>query len=333
MFGLHDEKEPVITGFREPVEANGIKLSDDFFVHIDLDKLDSISKIQKETDPDTYKAMWEKKIGEKLFLYNIRIFDNQRLESVNLDYISNYIGDKRVLDMRLADKETLTRMAARKVANIFYYGEGDLNNPSVDATIAMILYIRNGYNKKDFWNNFKKELVLGLKELLENNDSLQIKDQLLANPIHEKDTTIMNLMKNIKEHAKYYTDDSFIIFDYEMADFIDPERKKYSDKEINQALGQYVLIVGDFIVRGLPKEKIFKYTSPKFLYMQSLDTCTYNAASNLKDVLFNDKCIESKINNDISEGLAVYRKNGKSETDFWKNTCRQIIYLYEKGWL
>lgn len=326
-------RKPLTTGFFEPVEANGMKLDDKFFVQVDHDMLDLISKIQHETDPDNYKAKWEKKIGEKLFICMIDRYSflpPLRIEPVNCDYLFEYVSDGGIRDMRLADKDTLTRTAARKVAEICYHGKGDFNDAGIYAAIAMILYIRNGYNKKDFWANFKKEFLLGLEELLKNNGSIQIEEQLLGNPFKEEDATIMNLMDTVNEHAGYYGDDSFVIFDSEIAEVI-KRADNYNDEEINQALGQYVIVLDDLGFFELSKESILKHDDPSLLYMRSLDTSTFNAAMCIKDFIFH-KHFGDKVYKDLSEGIAVYRKNNQPEADFWKNMCRKLIYMNERGW-
>ena len=326
-------RKPLTTGFFESVEANGMKLDDKFFVQVDHDMLDLISKIQHETDPDNYKAKWEKKIGEKLFICMIDRYSflpPLRIEPVNCDYLSEYVSDKGIRDMRLADKDTLTRTAARKVAEICYHGKGDFNDAGIYAAIAMILYIRNGYNKKDFWTNFKKEFLLGLEELLKNNGSIQIEEQLLGNPFKEEDATIMNLMDTVNEHAGYYGDDSFVIFDSEIAEVI-KRADNYNDEEINQALGQYVIVLDDLGFFELSKESILKHDDPSLLYMRSLDTSTFNAAMCIKDFIFH-KHFGDKDHKDLSEGIAVYRKNNQPEADFWRNMCRKLLYMNERGW-
>ena len=326
-------RKPLTTGFFEPVEANGMKLDDKFFVQVDHDMLDLISKIQHETDPDNYKAKWEKKIGEKFFICMIDRYSflpPLRIEPVNCDYLFEYVSDGGIRDMRLADKDTLTRTAARKVAEICYYGKGDFNDAGIYAAIAMILYIRNGYNKKDFWANFKKEFLLGLEELLKNNGSIQIEEQLLGNPFKEEDATIMNLMDTVNEHAGYYGDDSFVIFDSEIAEVIN-RADNYNDEEINQALGQYVIVLDDLGFFELSKESILKHDDPSLLYMRSLDTSTFNAAMCIKDFIFH-KDFGDKVHKDLSEGIAVYRKNNQPEADFWRNMCRKLLYMNERGW-
>ena len=326
-------RKPLTTGFFEPVEANGMKLDDKFFVQVDHDMLDLISKIQHETDPDNYKAKWEKKIGEKFFICMIDRYSflpPLRIEPVNCNYLFEYVSDGGIRDMRLADKDTLTRTAARKVAEICYHGKGDFNDAGIYAAIAMILYIRNGYNKKDFWANFKKEFLLGLEELLKNNGSIQIEEQLLGNPFKEEDATIMNLMDTVNEHAGYYGDDSFVIFDSEIAEVI-KRADNYNDEEINQALGQYVIVLDDLGFFELSKESILKHDDPSLLYMRSLDTSTFNAAMSIKDFIFH-KHFGDKVHKDLSEGIAVYRKNNQPEADFWKNMCRKLIYMNERGW-
>ena len=326
-------RKPLTTGFFESVEANGMKLDDKFFVQVDHDMLDLISKIQHETDPDNYKAKWEKKIGEKLFICMIDRYSflpPLRIEPVNCDYLSEYVSDKGIRDMRLADKDTLTRTAARKVAEICYHGKGDFNDAGIYAAIAMILYIRNGYNKKDFWANFKKEFLLGLEELLKNNGSIQIEEQLLGNPFKEEDATIMNLMDTVNEHAGYYGDDSFVIFDSEIAEVI-KRADNYNDEEINQALGQYVIVLDDLGLSGLSKESILKEDDPSDLYMQSLDTSAYTAAMCIKSFIFYNQFCDSVACDEISEGIAVYRKNNQPEADFWRNMCRKLLYMNERG--
>jgi hypothetical protein len=329
-------RKPLTTGFFEPVEANGMKLDDNFFVQIDHDMLDLISKIQHETDPDNYRAKWEKKIGEKLFICMIDRYSflpPLRIVPVNCDYLSEYVSDKGIRDMRLADKDTLTRTAARKVAEICYYGKGDFNDAGIYAAIAMILYIRNGYNKKDFWANFKKEFLLGLEELLKNNGSIQIEEQLLGNPFEEKDATIMNLMDTANEHAGYYGDDSFVLFDSEIAEYFKHADKcKYSDEEINQAIGQYVYVIEHLGLSGLSKESILKDDHLSLLFMRSLDTSAYNAASCISGFIFEKHFGDTVVREGLSEGIAVYRKNNQPEADFWKNMCRKLLYMNERGW-
>lgn len=329
------DRKTLTTGFFEPVEANGIKLDDEFFVQINQNMLDLISKIQQETAPDNYIAKWEKKIGEKLFLYKIDKYRSisSRFGPVNCDYLSEYVGDKEIADMRLADKDTLTRTAARKVAKICYHGKGDFNDPSIYAAIAMILYIRNGYNKKDFWANFKKEFLLGLEELLKNNGSIQIEEQLLGNPFQAEDATIMNLMDTVKKHADYYGDNSFVIFDSEIAEYFKHSDKcKYYDEEINQALGQHVLVTEHLGRVGITKERILNDDHISLLFMQSLDTSAFNAAMCIKDFILHKQFSDRVVIDGLSEGVAVYRKNNQPEADFWKNMCRKLIFLNEKGW-
>lgn len=324
------DKKNLTTGFFKPVETNGIKLDDAYFVQIDHDMLDLISKIQRETTPDDYIAKWEKKIGEKLFLYKLT-YGLSHIGPVNCDYLSEYVGDKKTFDMRLADKESLTRTAARKVAKICYHGKGDFNEPSIYAAIAMILYIRNGYNKKDFWANFKKEMLLGLEELLKNDGSIKIEEQILENPFEEEDFTIMHIMDTANQRAGYYKDDSFVIFDSEIAEVF-KHAGNYYDEEINQALGQYVIVLDDMGIFELSKESILENDDPSMLYMRSLDTSAYNAAMCIKDFIFHKHFGDDMVLKDLSEGVAVYRKNNRPEADFWKNMCRKLLYLNERGW-
>ena len=328
------DRKPLTTGFFESVEANGIKLCDEYFVQINQDSLDLISKIQQETAPDNYIAKWEKKIDEKLFLYRVKKYPliSSGFGPVNCDYLSEYVGDKEIADMRLADKDTLTRTAARKVAEICYHGKGNFNDPGIYASIAMILYIRNGYYKRDFWANFKKEFLLGLEELLKNDGSIKIEEQLLGNPFQEENTTIMDIMDTVKKHIDYCGDESFVFFDSEIAEVIKCS-DNYTDEEINQALGQYVYVKEHLGRSGISKESILNDDHPSELFMQSLDTSAYNAAMCIKSFILYKHFGDSVVRDGLSEGVAVYRKNNLPEADFWKNMCRKLLYLNERGWL
>ena len=288
------DRKPLTTGFFEPVETNGIKLCDEYFVQINQGSLDLISKIQQETAPDNYIAKWEKKIDEKLFLYRVEKYPliSSGFGPVNCDYLSEYVGDKEIADMRLADKDTLTRTAARKVAEICYHGKGNFNDPGIYASIAMILYIRNGYYKRDFWANFKKEFLLGLEELLKNDGSIKIEEQLLGNPFQEE---VIKCSDN------------------------------YTDEEINQALGQYVYVKEHLGRSGISKESILNDDHPSELFMQSLDTSAYNAAMCIKSFILYKHFGDSVVRDGLSEGVAVYRKNNLPEADFWKNMCRKLL--------
>lgn len=322
------DKKNLTTGFFKPVETNGIKLDDAYFVQIDHDMLDLISKIQRETTPDDYIAKWEKKIGEKFFLYRLS-YGPFHFGPVNCKYLSEYVDDEDIFDMRLADKESLTRTAARKVANICYHGKGDFNEPSIYAAIAMILYIRNGYNKKDFWANLKKEMLLGLEELLKNDGSIKIEEQILENPFKEEDFTIMNIMDTVS--GSFYKDDSFVIFDSEIADVL-KNTSRYNDEEINQALGQYVMVLEHMGIYGLSKERIIENDDPSMLFLRSLDTSAFNAAMCIHDFVFHKNFGDNVVRAGLDEGVAVYRKNNRPEADFWKNICRKLLYLNERGW-
>ena len=87
-------------------------------------------------------------------------------------------------------------------------------------------------------------------------------------------------------------------------------------------------------VHGISKENILKDVRPSDLYMVSLDTSAYIAAMCIKDFIFNKQFRNSLALDELSEGIAVYRKNNQPEAEFWRNMCRQIIYLNEeKEWL
>ena len=68
------------------------------------------------------------------------------------------------------------------------------------------------------------------------------------------------------------------------------------------------------------------------LFLRSLDTSVFIAAMCMRNFIFNKNFCDSVALNELSEGVAVYRKNNQPEADFWKNMCRKLLYLNERGW-
>ena len=312
------------TGFYEPVLTNGMRLSDEYFMRIDQDLLDLISNYQIETDPVTFKAKWKKKTGEVIFMYGPNLIVD--MAPVSLGWLPEYKkGSDKV---RLADRYSLARAAARKVAMFFYYGKGNLGSAGVDGAIAMNLYIRNGFNKKDFWNDFRKEMVIGIEELLGGKESLEIEELIKKNPFPEENNTIFDLMEEVEENVKYY--DDFFVHDSEIAEFIkktDPDR--YNEKESKNAMGKYVIIETEFMGGIKTKEQLFKVKND-FIFLYTLESCTFAAAGSVKHMLMGDQYAADHAYRGFSRGLAIYRKNGQSDADFWRNTCKDVVRMYKE---
>ena len=151
-------------------------------------------------------------------------------------------------------------------------------------------------------------------------------------PFQEENATIMDIMDTVKKHIDYCGDESFVFFDSEIAEVIKCS-DNYTDEEINQALGQYVYVKEHLGRSGISKESILNDDHPSELFMQSLDTSAFNAAMCIKSFILYKHFGDSVVRDGLSEGVAVYRKNNLPEADFWKNMCRKLLYLNERGWL
>ena len=328
--GFYKEKL-FATGFYEPVEKNGMSLGDSYFKRIDIDTLDQMSNYQNETDPASYKAKWEKKIGEKLYIYNTRGFFSGDVSPVYLGDFSHYT--KGYDDLRIADKDTLTCNAARKAAMCIYHGKGQIADAGVDGAIAMMLYIRNGYDKVDFWNHFEKEFMTGLEELLNGKESLVIDDLILKNPFKDERYTIIDLMKEAEESSKYFDDDNFVVMDSDIAKNIIETNsfESYSDETLNQAIGEYVIVISHTIGLSMTKEQILDNKNDN-LFFYGVDTVAFAAALTIRGFLLCKRYILGKTRAHLGRGLAIYRKNGLSAADFWRNTCKYLVENNKKGY-
>ena len=330
--GFYKEKL-FATGFYEPVEKNGMSLGDSYFKRIDIDTLEQMSNYQNETDPASYKAKWEKKIGEKLYIYNTRGFFSGDVSPVYLGDFSHYTKDYD--DLRIADKDTLTRNAARKAAMCIYHGKGQIADAGVDGAIAMMLYIRNGYDKVDFWNHFEKEFMTGLEELLSGKESLVIDDLILKNPFKDERYTIIDLMKEVEESSKHIDDENFVVMDSEIAKIIKDTCKfnQYSDETVNEAIGQYVFIISHMFGFIMTKDMMLNHRNESdTFFFYGVDTGAFAAASTIRDFLL---CHNYNLNDTgayLGRCLAIYRKNGLSAADFWRNTCKYLVENNKKGY-
>lgn len=309
------------SGFREAVERNAMKLNDLFFVQLTSEVLEKVSEFQHETDSESFKAKWEKNIGELVFLYNCIERDYEIYRFVRFEKL--YKHDKEHYDLRFASRDSLTRSAARKMALYLFHGNGNIDDIGAECSIALMMYLRTGKNKVDFWEDFKIELMKGIVKLLGGSESLDIEESVIINLFSEEDNNILKLPELVNNTPiDYLHDENFIIFDSKIAELL-KKTERYNDQEIDNAIGQYVIIKDWCSGRLFSKDKLEE--NIKYLYLLSLDLCSYFAASLVCEMLFYEEFNMIHVNSTFSSGVSIYKKNGLSEAEFWKNLCKELL--------
>lgn len=335
MFKEEHSKIAEMHGFVETVEKNAFWLDEIYFVRLKPDLLDVVSRLQRETDPASYKAKWEKKMGEIVYLYENKneksffIHDKPRFY-VLIEKLSYY--EENHIDLRLVDKDSLTRNAAKKMANYLYQGKGCINDIGNESAIAMMMYVRNGYYKKDFLNDLRKEIANGLEELVGGKESLKPQKLILQNPFPKENDDILELFEVAQAHAGDYQDEEFVLIDSEIAEMLKkgPKDHKpyYSDYEINEATGHYAIVKHYWRRVYDSREDILKSDGDLILY--SMGTLVDYTSRSLRGFLFWEMQNMEHVLTFITAGPAIYEKNGLSAADFRKNYCRALIEVLRK---
>lgn len=325
-----DTKETIYNEFCETIEKDAIGLHDDFFVRLTPDALNMISECQHESDPDTYQSKWEKKIGEKVFLY-----DDSK-EELKF-YIPVGLGDlsyckKEDNDLRLAEKESLTKTAARKFAQYLYNGKYQIDDIGDHCSIAMMLYLRNGFDKEDFWKAFRVELANGLKELLEGKESLDIEEVISQDVYTEEDGFIVDIVKIAEEGSEEYPETAFHLLNEELSDIL-IKNSDLTNDEIKKSLGEYVAVWSidndtDDSEGYLTIEEM-RNGEHDLLY-DNMVLMPFMAAISFEDEFFMNSCDTSSFIHDLSMGIALYKKNGRTSADFWRDFCDELLKLLER---
>ena len=335
MFREEHSKIKEMHGFVETVVKNAFWLDEIYFVRLKPELLDVVSRLQRETNPASYKAKWEKKMGEIVYLYENekdKFYSSRDIPRfyVLIEKLSYY--EENHFDLRLVDKESLTRNAAKKMANYIYQGKGCINEIGIESAIAMMMYVRNGYYKRDFLNDLSKEMANGLEELVNGKESLRTQKLILQNPFPKENSDILELFEEAKAHAEDYKDEEFILIDSEIAEIFrkGPKEKgsRYYDYEINDAMGHYAIVKHAWRRKYESRDDILKGDGDLFLY--SMGTLVYHASHSLQEFLFFRNPNLEHILTFITAGAAVYEKNGLSAADFRKDYCRAFIEVLRK---
>ncbi len=319
--------------FCETIERNAIWMDDDFFVRVTPEALDVISKYQNETTPESFKDKWGKKIGEVVFLYDYKKNDMRLTLPVSLSGLS--YCQKEDVDLRLVEKDSLTRIAAKKFAQYLFNGHSQIDDIGDDSAIAMMLYLRNGLNKNDFWMDFRKELADGLEELLSGKYTLDIEELVYKEPLEERDDFIVDLVALAENKSKDFPSKAFHLMDDELGDIIlNAEVIGYNEKEIKDSLGQYVLIflseyAPDDPDAYLSKDELRKKKDG--IMVDTMEFLPYLAAASFEDEFYNNHCETDDYLADFSIGIALFKQNNKTSADFWRAFCIELLnFLREK---
>lgn len=226
------------------------------------------------------------------------------------------------------DKDSLTRYVARTLVKCIHDGQGNINDVCMECSIALMLFIKDGLQEEDFERAFQKELIDALQIVIKGKEALEVEKVLFTKKldIQKKMTKSLDLFEKVYEDIDYY-DDFFMFADSEIKQvLLEIKKTKYSKEDIEQAIGQYILI-DDALGSGVMSRDMVLETTYRNLGFTSVNNCTYFAASTLGNLFFADHFMIERIIKYISKGIAIYRKNGLSDSDFWKNVCKDFYKI------
>lgn len=315
--------------FCETIEQNAIWLHDAFFVRLTPETLDIISQYQNETTPESFKDKWGKKIGEVVFLYDYKKNEMRLTDPVSLSSLP--YCQKKDVDLRLVEKDSLTRIAARKFAQYLFNGHSQIDDIGDDSAIAMMLYLRNGFNKNDFWMDFRKELADGLEELLSGKYTLDIEELVYKEPLEERDDFIVDPVALAESKSKEFPSEAFHLVDDELIDiFLKADDFDFNEKEMKDSLGQYVFIYSgkydpDDPDAYLSKDELRK--TEDCISVSTMAFLPYLEAVSFEDEFYRNNCETDYYLTDFSMGIALFKQNDKSSADFWRAFCIEFLKL------
>lgn len=319
--------------FCDTIEKDAIWFDDDFFIRLTPEVLDMISNCQHETDSDSFKTKWMNKIGEKVFFYNNMKGDMKFTFPMELREIP--YCNKEDNDLRLAEKDSLTRMAARKYAQYLYNGNAQIDEISDAGAIAMMLFLRNGMDKRDFWKAFRSELANGLDELLSGKDSLEIEDAICQVAYNEDERYVVDFVKKAEELSEEFLDEAFHLVDDELTDIIHKAGIiDYQEEKLKNILGQYAIVHSEKYDMNDPKGYMSRVELRKQddgIVLEHMDIMPYLAAESFVDIFDYNDCETDDYMTFFAAGIALFKKNGRTSADFWKSFCSEAVKSLRRG--
>lgn len=317
--------------FCDSIEKDAIWLDDDFFIHLTPEILDKVSECQRENEPEAFKTKWKKHIGEVVFLYDNRYGNINYCLSVGLEELPYY--DKED-DIRLVERKSLTRTAARKYAQYLYNGNAQIDEISDEGAVAMMLYIRNGFGKRDFWKAFRFELANGLEELLSGNGPLKIEEVICHETYKDEDKFVVDFVNIAEEMSNNYIDEAFHFVDDELTGIIlKAGELDYIKEEIKNAAGQYVIVYSekygmDDPLGYMSRDELRK--KEEGLMIESMGYIPGLSADSFFDSFDYNGCETEDYIVFFAAAIALFKKNGKTSDDFWKSFCNELLKLLKR---
>lgn len=230
------------------------------------------------------------------------------------------------------DKSNLTRNAARRLVKYLYEGHHTFENLEVDSSAALMLYVRNGYQKQSFWKALLQEMTAALEELLDGKKPFSVDNFFFHSPYPEylKTAFIPELADKAKDYAERYDDKAYLIYvDSEIERVLreaESEGQRFYAYEVDEAVGQYVFVDETMGLYFLDREMLLN-TKCRDLMMYSVGNCVEYAASSFFEYVFNDACDIDRVYDYFGRALALYRKNGLNESEFWHHVCEEVHTL------
>ena len=197
----------------------------------------------------------------------------------------------------------------------------------------MMLYLRNGLDKDDFWKAFREELANGLQELLDGKESLDIEEILLQEPCPDEDMYVIDLVKLAEKESEKYPDAAFHLMDDELSDLL----IKYGylpDEDTKEFMGEYVFVWSSNYDTDDPEGYLTieeMRSGEHEIVFDNKDFMPFMAASSFEDEIFMNSCDTSDFIHDFSIGIALYKKNGKTSADFWRDFCHELLKLLKRN--
>ena len=230
------------------------------------------------------------------------------------------------------DKSNLTRNAARRLVKYLYDGHHTFESLEVDSSAALMLYVRNGYQKQYFWKALLQEMNVALEELLDGKEPFCVNNFFFHSPYPDYLNTafLPELADKAQEYADQYDDNDHLVYvDSEIERVLreaESEGHRFYAQEVDQAVGQYVFIDETLGMHFMDREMLLG-THCRDLMLYTVDNCIEYAASSFFDYVFNDACIIDQVYDYFGRALALYHKNGLRKSDFWHDVCAEVHTL------
>ena len=329
------EVETKYISFGYAVERNAILYNDDCFVTLTSDVLDIVAKNQHQCDAATYRSEWQGKIGQLVYLYDAcrgRLFKHRVILHPDM-------GDDDDVDLRMADKESLTISAGRQLGRYLYTGSGDIAQIAEYCSIAMMLYLRSGQTKDDMYRALEVEYLRAIHQLLGGSD-VDIQQLLLGNLYIDDGFNFdprfdllplcpTDIVKVAEEEASRYPDAAFHIVDDEIIELLSdidyPEEDGYFRSIKGQSAIVHTMDYQPYEPEGyLTLDQLRKLTDEDEIFVDTMERLPIYVVELFDGIIFTNNKEYRIAVEDMAEGMALYLKNGKTPLDYLHAFCAAL---------